>query len=24
MMDNNSDAIAALIQEWIESKGLMR
>jgi hypothetical protein len=24
MMDDNSDAVAALIQDWIESKGLMR
>ena len=24
MMDDNSDTVAALVQEWIESKGLMR
>jgi len=24
MMDDNSDQIAALIQEWIAAKGLMR
>ncbi len=24
MMDNNSDEVAALVQDWIESKGLMR
>ena len=24
MMDGNSDAVASLVQEWIESKGLMR
>ena len=24
MMDDNSDAVASLVQDWIESKGLMR
>ncbi len=24
MMDDNSDAVAALVQDWIESKGLMK